>query len=107
MSSTDTLAADLKDVFGDRLRMIAAFGGGSQTCVVVGSLTLNDLDRCVAFGAKWRKLGLDTPLFLVEAELGRALDAFPLELGEVIATRRVLSGPDLFEHLTVAKADLR
>ena len=54
-----------------------------------------------------RKLGLDAPLFLLEPELERALDAFPLEFSEIIATRRVVSGADLFEGVTVPKADLR
>ena len=107
MSSTDTLATDLKEVFGDRLRMIAGFGSGAHTCAIVASLTFDDLERCAAFGAKWKKLSLDTPLLLIEPELARALDAFPLELSEVIATRRLIAGADLFEHITVAKADLR
>jgi hypothetical protein len=107
MSPTDTLAADLKEVFGDRLRMIAAFGADSQTCAVVDSLTLEDLDRCAAFGSKWKKLGLEAPLLLDEPDLARSLDAFPLEFSEIITTRRLVDGRDLFEHLTVAKGDLR
>ena len=107
MSPTDTLAADLKEVFGDRLRMIAAFGVDSQTCAVVDNLSLEDLDRCAAFGSKWKKLGLETPLVLDEPDLARSLDAFPLEFSEILATRRLVAGRDLFEHLNVAKGDLR
>jgi hypothetical protein len=107
MAATDTLAADLKEIFGDRLTMVAGFGGDSHSCVVIRSLTLDDLDRCAALGAKWKKLGLDAPLFLIEPELARALDAFPLEFSEIIATRRVVTGVDVFERITVAKTDLR
>ena len=107
MSPTDTLAADLREIFGGRLTMVAAFGGDSHSCAVIQSLTLDDLDRCAALDAKWKKLGLDAPLFLLEPELARSLDAFPLEFSEIIATRRVVTGPDVFEHLSVAKADLR
>ena len=71
------------------------------------NLTLGDLDRCAALDQKWKKLGLDSPLFLLESELARARDAFPLELSEIIATRRVVFGTDLFEGITVPKADLR
>ena len=44
---------------------------------------------------------------IVEGELRRALDAFPLELSEIIATRRVVAGPDLFAEIVVPKQDLR
>ena len=105
--SIDSLAAQLKDIFGDRLKMVAAFGDNASTCAVVQSLTLDDLDRCAAHAAKWNKAGLDAPLFIVEGELRRALDAFPLELSEIIATRRVVAGPDLFAEIVVPKQDLR
>jgi hypothetical protein len=105
--NTDALAAELKDIFGERLRMVAAFGDTSNSCAVVTSLALEDLDRCAAHAAKWTKAGLDTPLLIVEAELPRALDAFPLELSEIIATRRVIAGSDLLADITVPKLDLR
>lgn len=105
--SIDSLAAQLKDIFGDRLRMIAAFGDNAQTCAVVKSLTLDDLDRCAAHAARWARSGLDAPLFFVEGELRRALDAFPLELSEIVATRRVVTGTDLFAEILIPKQDLR
>jgi hypothetical protein len=108
MSSTDTLAADLQEIFGSRLKMVAAFGGDSNTCAVVETLTLDDLDRCAAREKTlWRKQGLNAPLFLLEQELERARDAFPLEFSEILATRRMIAGTDLFESLTVSKPDLR
>lgn len=107
MSSSDTLTSDLKAVFGDRLRMVAVFSGDTHTCAIVQSLTLDDLDRCAALEPKWKKLGRDVPLLLLEPELARGLDAFPLEFSEIIATRRVVAGTDLFEGLSIAKADLR
>ena len=105
--SIDSLAAQLKEIFGDRLKMVAAFGDTASTCAVVQSLTIEDLDRCAAHAAKWTKSGLDMPLFFIEGELRRALDAFPLELSEIIATRRVVAGTDLFADILVPKQDLR
>jgi hypothetical protein len=107
MTSTDTLAADLKEIFGDRLRMVAAFSSNSHTCAIVQTLTLIDLDRCAALEQKWKKIGLESPLFVLESELARARDAFPLEFSEIIATRRLVLGADLFEGVTIAKTDLR
>ena len=107
MTSAETLSGDLQQIFGERLKMVAAFSGDSHTCAVVQSLTLDDLQRCAALEPKWNKLALDVPLFLLEPEVARALDAFPLEFSEIIATRRVISGPDLFEGISVSKPDLR
>jgi len=105
--SIESLAAQLKDIFGDRLRMVAAFGDTASTCAIVQSLTIADLDRCAAHAAAWNTAGLETPLFIIEGELRRALDAFPLELSEIISTRRIVSGPDLFAEIVVPKQDLR
>src|SRR5690349_17415940 len=105
--SIDSLAAQLREIFGERLRMVAAFGDHGQTCAVVKSLTLDDLDRCAAHAARWAKSGLDAPLFFVESELRRALDAFPLELSEIVATRRLVAGTDLFAEILVPKQELR
>jgi hypothetical protein len=107
MMSIDSLAAELKEIFGDRLEMVAAFGDTSSTCAVVQSLTIEDLDRCAAHAAGWTKAGLDMPLFFIDGELRRALDAFPLELSEIIATRRVVAGTDRFADIFVPKQDLR
>ncbi len=96
--SIDTLAAQLKDIFGERLKMVASFGGHTHTCAIVQTLTLDDLDRCAEHGSKWNKLGLEVPLFIVEEELPRALDVFPLELSEIIATRRVVAGTDVLDR---------
>jgi hypothetical protein len=105
--SIDSLAAQLKEIFGERLRMVAAFGDAAGTCVVVQSLTIHDLDRCAAQAAKSKSPEVETPLFFVESELRRALDAFPLELSEIIATRRVVAGVDMFLDIEVPRQDLR
>ena len=107
MTSTDTLASDLKEIFGDRLRMVAAFSSNAHTCAVVQTLTLDDLDRCAGLQHKWKKLGLASPLFVLETELVRARDAFPLEFSEIIATRRLVFGTDVLEGVHVPKGDLR
>ena len=107
MSATDTLAAQLLGVFGQRLKMVAAFGDGSSTCAIVESLAIADLDRCASLSAGWKRLGLDPPLLMLAGELSRALDAFPLEFNEIIATRRPIIGVDLFESMAVPVEDLR
>jgi hypothetical protein len=107
MSNVETLAAQLADIFGPRLKMVAAFGAGSQSCAVVDALTIDDLGRCAVLSAAWKRAGLDVPLLIVHHELARSLDAFPLEFSEIIATRRLITGTDLFNQVTVAPEDLR
>jgi hypothetical protein len=105
--SIDALVANLQAIFGERLKMVAAFSGNSHTCAVVQSLTIDDLDRCARHAPTWTKERLDVPLLIVESDLARTLDAFPMELTEIIGTRRVIYGTDLFTDVAVAKADLR
>ena len=107
MSNADNLAAQLLDIFGQRLKMVAAFGHASGTCAIVESLTIADLDRCAALNAGWKRLGLDPPLLMPAGELARALDAFPLEFAEIIATRRPIAGVDVFASMAVPVEDLR
>jgi hypothetical protein len=107
MSATDTQAAQLMELFGARLKMVAAFGSDSNTCAVVESLTIADLDGCAALSAAWKRLGLDPPLLMLAGEISRALDAFPLEFSEIIATKRLIVGTDLFEAMVVPAEDLR
>src|SRR5688500_18686484 len=105
--SIDSLAAQLKEIFSDRLKMVAAFGDTANTCAVVENVAVEDPDRCAAHAPKWTKAGLDAPLFIIESDLRSALDAFPLELTVIMATRRVVAGPDLFVDIMVPKQDLR
>ena len=103
----DDMAAQLAEIFRERLKMVAAFGDPGNACAVVQALTIDDLNRCAAHTPAWTKGGLDAPLLIVESELQRALDAFPLELSEIIATRRIIAGADLFSDIVIAKQDLR
>jgi hypothetical protein len=103
----DAMAAQLKEIFDQRLKMVAAFGDSANSCAVVETLTIDDLDRCAVHADTWTRAGLDAPLLIVEGELRRALDAFPLELSEIIATRRVVTGTDLLADILVPKQELR
>ena len=42
--SIESVAAQLKEIFGNRLKMVAAFGDTSNSCAIVQSLTIEDLD---------------------------------------------------------------
>ena len=107
MTATDTLAGQLRDVFGDRLRMVAVFGSALHTIAIVDAVKADDLDKCAGFHAGWKKIGLATPLLISVDELPRAIGAFPLEFSEIIATRKLVAGIDLLATLKVPAEDLR
>ena len=111
----ESLVADLRTVFGDRLRSVVAYGphlDGSHdaplTCLaLVGTLTVDDLTACARFATRWGRSHIATPLILSEQEFRRSLDAFPLEYGEIIRTHVRVLGDNPFDGIEISQADLR
>jgi hypothetical protein len=118
----DALVAELRDVFGDRLASVVAFGPHLQpprdrasagpaapanTLALVDRVDHGDLLRLAEKTRAWRARGVAVPLLLSRDEFARSLDAFPLEYGDIIARHVVLAGPDPFEGLAVRQADVR
>jgi hypothetical protein len=110
-----SLAADLRAVFGERLRSVVAYGPHLEgdgdaplTCLaLVTSLTTDDLQGCAKLAARWERAHIATPLILPEFEFARSLDAFPLEYGEIIRAHDLVYGNDPFENVSIARDDLR
>ena len=109
------VAADLRQVFGQRLRSVVAYGpqldghaDATLTCLaLVTTLTVEDLEACAKRAAAWRREDIATPLILPEDEFLRSLDAFPLEYGEIIRAHRNIYGDDPFTDVTITRDDLR
>lgn len=109
------LVGDLRNVFGDRLQSVVAYGARVEgddavplSCLaVVGSLSVSDLEACARHTAKWHRNRLATPLVLPDTELRTSLDSFPLEYGEIIRAHRRVYGRDPFDGVTIAPPDLR
>jgi hypothetical protein len=105
------LVSDLRRIFGDRLDAVVAFGGRpshwSRTLALVGSLTMDDLTALAAAAPAWHGRGIATPLVLPRVEFAKALDAFPVEYGEIIDTPTVLAGTDPVAGVDIAPGDLR
>ena len=114
-SAAESLAHDLRGVFGERLRSVAAYGPHVEgdataplTCLaLVASLTIEDLDACARLSSSWERSNTATPLVLPESEFRRSLDAFPLEYGEIIRAHEHVFGTDPFKDLTISSEDLR
>ena len=80
---------------------------GIHTMAVVESLRIEDLKACGALAAGWATRGLATPLLMLPTELLRSLDAFPLELSQIMAHHVLVAGSDPFEQLSVRTEDAR
>lgn len=112
-SALETLTADLRRVFGNRLHSVCAYGISSdadadvRSIALVDRLDFDDLAACVPMARTWGRRGLAVPLLLEHDEFRRTLDVFPLEYGEIIATHVVVVGENPFEGLTVPEADRR
>jgi hypothetical protein len=113
--AAESLAADLRGVFGDRLISVVAYGphleGDDEaplTCMVlVASLTREDLQGCATRAARWERSRIATPLILPESEFRRSLDAFPLEYGEIVRAHERVFGDSPFRDVVIAPDDLR
>jgi hypothetical protein len=111
----ESLATDLRRVFGDRLKSVVAYGPHIEgdehaplACLVlVSSLTADDLHACATKVAKWSRAHVATPLILPEQEFRRSLDAFPLEYGEIIRAHERVFGDNPFTGVQIALDDLR
>src|SRR5687768_4310058 len=96
---------DLQNIFGDRLLAVMAYGqpGASPAAslVMTRAITADDLDRCALRASAWERAGCATPLLLTPEEFAGSLDAFPIEYGEILETRRLLYGADPFVGLSI------
>ena len=114
-SAAQGLVGDLRNVFGDRLRSVVAYGphieGHTATflsCLaLVTSHDVPDFEACARHAARWRRNRIATPLVLSETEFQTSLDAFPLEYGEIIRAHQRVYGSDPFDGVAIAQADLR
>lgn len=118
LQAATALADDLERIFGGRLRAVLVYGTHArphpravnapiQTLALVERLTYADLAAGADRAASWQARGLDMPLLLPDREFARALDAFPLEYGDIIAHHVVVRGSDPLAGLSVALEDMR
>lgn len=78
-----------------------------HTLAVVDGLNVADLTRLASLAPGWEKRRLAVPLFLTPGEVARSLDAFPLELSQILERHVVIAGEDPLAGLAVAPLDLR
>jgi hypothetical protein len=112
--AAESLAADLRRLFGARLQSVVAYGFGDDsddgllhTLALVERVTFDDLAACVPLTSQWQRRGLHVPLLLSRDEFTRSLDAFALEYGAIVARHALVEGPDPFAQISIADDDVR
>jgi len=110
--AVDTLARDLDQVFGARLRSLVVYPGhqadGSvHSLALVDNLAFRDLVACLPYTEAWHHRGAAVPLLLTADELHRTIDIFPLEYASIIADYTVVRGADPLRGVTVGVEDMR
>jgi len=113
--AAESLVADLRNVFGDRLLAVVAYGAPIEgavnaplTCLaLVATLSAEDLQACAHLTRRWSRAQMATPLILPSHEFMRSLDIFPLEYGEIIRAHELVYGDNPFSSATIAQEDLR
>jgi len=122
----ERLEHDLRAIVGNRLHALVAYGTHARDAAhahaspgaphaqhpvhalaIVQALSADDLTRCAEAVDGWHDAGLATPLLIGAHEFERALDAFPLEFGAIVADHTTISGQDPFAGLRVDPADVR
>jgi hypothetical protein len=116
-AASEALAADLRRIFGARLRSLVAYGlmetsardhdGLLRTLAILEQYSFDDLRQCAPHTDAWRRRGLAVPLLLTDHEFMRTLDVFPLEYGNIIASHVVITGDEPFANAHVSAADRR
>jgi hypothetical protein len=129
-AAASVLADDLTTQFGTRLESLVAYGrwvrnagggdpsgpGGAvrpdadaplHTLALVGTLAFADLAGCADRAERWSTRGLVMPLLLTRDEFVSALDAFPIEFGDILDRHVTLVGRDPFAGVRVRHEDLR
>ena len=114
----DRVTADVGRVFGDRLVCLALYGSAADGAFVEGRSDLNfavvlrqithgDLKALQGLLPAWHKLGAASPLLIDLDFLEHARDVFPIELEDIRANHRLLSGEDVFAPLRIERAHVR
>jgi hypothetical protein len=114
-AAATALTADLRRVFGPRLRALVAYGVRGETdgdawlhtLALVEGMTFDDLAACAPATAGWKRLRVAIPLLISLDEFRRTLDVFPLEYDHILTDHVVIEGEDPFEGIRVAESDLR
>lgn len=105
-------------LLGERIRSVILFGSAAAGDYEARGSDYNILLVAENFGAdelmvlsklvrKWSCHGNPTPLLFTAKQLRDSCDVFPIEMLDMIQSRRVLHGADALDGLTISRDNLR
>ncbi len=112
------LVEKLQKAYGDRLVSVVLYGSAAagdhqprfsdlNVLCVLSQVTTRELEAAEQIFRWWREHGNPSPLLLSEAEAARSTDCFAIEFSDIQRWHRLLYGPDVVTHLTVARVFYR
>jgi len=84
-------------------------GGKSDYNVLIAAERLGpaELQSIAAASAGWTKGGNRPPLLFTPDELRRSADSFPIEISDILQSRKILFGEDIMAGVAVKRENLR
>ena len=109
---------EYKGLYGSSLIGIIAYGSAVGKDYIPGKSDINlmvvlddagmeELDKSFDTVKKWRKKGVDVPLFLTEGYVNSSLDVFPIEYMNFQRNYELLFGKDVLANLSFDKEHVR
>ena len=109
---------EYKGLYGSSLISIIAYGSAVgkdyipgksdiNIMVVLDDVGMEGLDKSFDAVKKWRKKGVDVPLFLTEGYIKSSLDVFPIEYMNFQKRYELLFGKDVLADLTFDREHVR
>jgi len=114
----EELVDQIKQALSDNLRSAVLYGSAAagdfapgtsnyNLLLVVDRLGLDELNALIRPVFRWTREGHRPPLLFTRGQLEASADAFPIELGDIRQSRRVLVGEDPLASVSINQEYLR
>ena len=114
----EEFTTDYKNAFDNDLTSIILHGSGASGdyvpkksdlnfLIVLSEKGIQILERSFKIISKWRKMGVNTPLFLTKGYILSSLDTFPVEFLNMKMNYTLVYGEDVLSDLTFEREHIR
>ncbi len=112
------VVSDSVKIYGDRLVSVTLYGSAARgeyrpgrsdinILIVLDAKGILDLEDAFDAVRRWRRDGVDIPLFLTERYIAGALDAYPIEFLDMKVAHSTVHGSDPLENLVIDRDAVR
>lgn len=114
----ENLVEELQESLGEALESVVLYGSAAagdhkgkesdyNVMVIIHELDVARLDAVASVARAWTKAGNPPPLMFTMRRLAKSADVFPLEMLDIMDSRKILFGSDPLEKLEISDANLR